>query len=138
MTSTMPIFKVLRLIRDARSTKHADRALLNALALRCNPHKRFVCWPSYRQLALDTLLDGVTLQRAARRLEDAGLIKRTVRANRSNLFFLNIPKLVEQAEAEKKAETQDTDPYQSPFEQPVLDAADAGDTSADNWYEEEE
>jgi hypothetical protein len=138
MTSTMPIFKVLRLIRDARSTKHADRALLNALALRCDPRKKFACWPSYRQLALDTLLDEVTLQRAARRLEDAGLIKRTIRANRSNLFFLNIPKLIEQADSVKKAEARDADPCESPFEQPTLDDTEDDNNGDDNWYEGEE
>jgi DNA-binding MarR family transcriptional regulator len=119
----MPVFRVLRLVRDARSTKNADRELLYALVLRCNPAKKFIAWPSYRQLALDTCLDKVTLKRAAKRLEEAKLIKRVVRANRSNCFFVNVALLQDQAaevkaaEAEaKKLETDD----ESPFEQPMV------------------
>ena len=77
-----------------------------ALALRCNPKKRYSCWPSYRQLALDTGLHEVTLKAAAADLEEANLVKRVTRRNRSNIFFLNIAKLEEQADAVRKAEAE--------------------------------
>ena len=126
MSEVMPVFKLLRLVRDARSTRNADRALLFALAMRCQPAKKFLSWPSYRQLALDTQLDEVTLKRAAKRLEDAGLLKRVVRANRSNCFFLNVELLQQQAAAIKEAEdaAKNNDDLESPFAQPVIDGQD--------------
>ena len=87
MEQKMPVFAVLRLVRDARSTRNAERQLLDALAMRCQPAKKFLSWPSYRQLALDTQLDEITLKRAAKRLEDKRLIKRVIRQNRSNCFY---------------------------------------------------
>jgi hypothetical protein len=132
----MPVFSVLRLIRDARSTKNADRALLMALGLRCKPAEGFKCWPSYRQLALDTQLDEVTLKRAAKRLEDTKLIKRVIRQNRSNSFFLNIPLLQEQAQAVEAAEEDAKKAAyddESPFDQPTnVSAGDADDDGGDN------
>jgi hypothetical protein len=126
----MPHFALLRLIRDARSTKNADRDLLNALALRSQPAKNFISWPSYRQLALDTQLDEITLRRAAKRLETVKLINRVIRANRSNCFFINVPLLEKQAAAVKELE--DAAKHQgpdakSPFGEPVMDYRDAGD-----------
>lgn len=123
----MPIFEVLRLVRDARSTKKADRELLVALALRCDPTKHFIAWPSYAPLALDTLLDQATLKRAAKRLEDAGLIKRVVRTNRSNHFFINVPLLQEQAAQVKAGDASKIQTGEgieaSPFEAPALEDA---------------
>jgi|GEM_PF-3688827 len=125
----MPIFRILRLVRDARSTKKADRALLYALVLRCRPAEKFIAWPSYARLALDTLLDEVTLQRAAKRLEEAGLIKRVVRANRSNHFYINVALLQDQAakaKAEDAAKRASDDVFDdSSFERPVMDDDDA-------------
>ncbi|MGI4827759.1 MAG: hypothetical protein ACRYFU_06165 [Janthinobacterium lividum] len=115
---------MLRNIRDARSTRNAERQLLDALGLRCNPKKKYMCWPSYHQLSLDTGLDSVTLKRAAKRLEDRNLIKRVVRQNRSCLFYLNVALLQEQAEAVKAAEEasrQAVEEDESPFEMPTLD-----------------
>lgn len=120
----MPIFRVLRFVRDARSTKHAERDLLNALALRCNPKKKYIAWPSYALLAKDTLLDEITLKRAAKRLEDAGLIKRVQRQNRSNLFFLNVALLQQQAAAVKEAELMDKEEVEAaPFADPMIPEA---------------
>jgi DNA-binding MarR family transcriptional regulator len=126
-SAVMPVFRVLRLVRDARSTRNAQRELLYALAMRCQPAKKFICWPSYAQLAKDTLLDVTTLKRAAKRLEDAELIKRVVRPNRSNCFYLNVPLLQEQAAAIKAAEdaaklvVEEDD--EAPFGDPVIDDA---------------
>jgi hypothetical protein len=121
-TNFMSHFELLRLIRDSRSTKNADRELLHALALRSDPKKSFISWPSYRQLALDTQLDEVTLRRAAKRLESARLIRRVVRANRSNCFLLNVPLLQEQAAEAKAAEdaAKEQEDVESPFGDPIL------------------
>lgn len=117
MSETLSMFKLLRLVRDARSTKNSDRLLLNALAMRSDPKRNYACWPSYRQLGLDTMLDEVTLKRAAKRLEDAGLLRRRVRKNRSNLFFVNVTKLIEQAEAMREANRKSkSENWESPFE----------------------
>ncbi len=56
--------------------KGAQWEMLYALALRRNPNKKFICFPSYSQLAEDTQLDPATLKRAAKALEDKHLIKR--------------------------------------------------------------
>jgi DNA-binding MarR family transcriptional regulator len=102
--STKPsILNLLLAIRDAASTKGAQRALLNALALRANPNNDFVCWPSYRMLSRDTCLDEGTLKRAAKRLEDAGLIRRVVRQQQSNRFFVHFDALAAQAEGQREA-----------------------------------
>lgn len=97
------IVQVLWAIRDSKSTKGAARQLLVALALRCSPKQNYCCWPSYRQLAEDCQLDPATLKRAAASLENAGLVKRIVRKNRSNRFFIIVSKLQEQAKAQKEA-----------------------------------
>jgi DNA-binding transcriptional regulator YhcF (GntR family) len=117
----MSVFRLLRLVRDARSTQNADRALLIALAMRCQPAKKFISWPSYRLLAQDTQLDEITLKRAAKRLEDSKLIRRVKRANRSNTFFINAALLQQQAAVVKAAEeaAKKHDEVESPFEEPL-------------------
>lgn len=95
----MPIFKLMRIIRDARSTKGAERHVLNALALRCRPDKGYTAFPSYQTLVADTSLDVATVKRAARKLEAAGVIKRFKRTNRSNIFWINVAALMESADA---------------------------------------
>lgn len=135
----LPVFSVLRLVRDARSTTNAPRELLYALALRCQPAKNFISWPSYCQLAKDTQLNEITLKRAAKTLEDAKLIRRVVRANRSNCFFINVALLQEQAaevkatdEAEKLASASD----ESPFDEPVQPEAPSNDRDVDDGEDE--
>ena len=118
---TMSVFQVMRLVRDARSTKGAQRQLLMALALRCNPKKKFICWPSYRVLAEDTLLDPMTLKRAAKKLEDGKLIKRSVRSNHSNVWWVNVALLEEQAAEVKAAANGANEPSEDdcPFQEPA-------------------
>ena len=115
----MPLFRLLLLIRDSRSTRNAERELLMALALRCNPAKNYVCWPSYSMLAKDTQLNEATLQRAAKKLEAAGLIQRLIRPNSSNRFFLNVARLQQQAAeikaAEAMAKAASPESMESPF-----------------------
>ena len=99
----LPLFSLLRTIRDAHSTRDAQRDLLMALAMRCNPSKGYICWPSYAQLEEDTMLNQETLKRAAKKLEDTKLIRRRKRPNHSNIFFINAPLLIQQAEERKEA-----------------------------------
>ena len=116
MSDTVTVFGLLRHIRDAASTQKAERAVLNALALRCNPAKKFICWPSFATLAEDTLLDIVTVKRTIKKLVDAKLISRTVRPNRSNIYFLNFPLLVQQvADKQAAAKKELEDSVKSPF-----------------------
>lgn len=98
----LPLFTLLRIIRDAHSTRDAQRELLMALAMRCNPSKGYICWPSYAQLAEDTMLNQETLKRAAKKLEETKLIRRRKRPNHSNIFFINAPLLIQQAEERKE------------------------------------
>lgn len=95
------------MVRDSRTTKGAQRSLLMALALRANPKKGYSCWPSYRRLADDTQYDEVTLRRAAKTLEDLGLIRRKQRSMRSNLFILNTERMAQhkhEADAARRRE----------------------------------
>lgn len=93
-------------IRDSRKTtkvKGAERALFEAIGLRCNPKTYFSCFPSYRLLAADTGYDESTLRKKAKVLVAKHLIGRKVRKNRSNIFTLNIKLLWKLARAEKAA-----------------------------------
>jgi DNA-binding MarR family transcriptional regulator len=139
VVSSMPLIAVLLFIRDARSTKGAQRELLYALALRSNPSKGYICWPSYAQLAIDTGLTPITLKRAANALEVAGYIKRIVRPNRSNRFFLNMEKIQTEAlanraaDSEARAAKQAADAETSPFNLPsVVDEPDTDDATGDD------
>ncbi len=127
-TDSTARISVPRLVRDARSTKHSERIVLIALALRVNAEKGFSCFPSYALLAKDTLLDQKTVQRAVASLEAKDLVKRRERAYSSNIFFLNVGLLQEQAaavkaadELEKKLAENDSE---SPFAAPTITEGD--------------
>jgi hypothetical protein len=148
-STSMSLISVLLLIRDDRKTKGAQRELLYALALRCQPDKAFICWPSYQQLALDTQLNEVTLKRAAHALEEAGYIHRVIRPNHSNKFFLNMAKIQaeamvnraadQEARAARKAVEVEEAPFPPPSpekrdERPSPDAENQDDPdSEDSW-----
>ena len=85
-------------IRDARLCRNAEWQLLIAIGLRVNPKDRFICWPSYKTLSLDTGVHPSTLKKAAEALEKKGLIKRRVRHNQSNIFTLNWERILKAAE----------------------------------------
>jgi DNA-binding MarR family transcriptional regulator len=135
-------FEVMRTIRDSHAVRNAPRQLLDALGLRCRPREGFKAWPSYRQLGLDTGLDPMTLKRAAKKLEEAKLIKRVVRPNRSTLFFLNISLLQELAEESRKADderkraeeakTSAAFETESPFPEPDIDENSCSDDDDDD------
>ncbi len=99
--ATYSPFALLLMIRDAATTRGAQRALLNAIALRCRAEQQYSAYPSYACLAEDTLLDQKTLRRAARALEAAGLISRKGRGNHTNRFYLNVSLLKTQADDAK-------------------------------------
>lgn len=61
-----------------------------------------MCWPSYRLLAEDTQLDEGTLKRAAKALQEAGLIRRVIRRQRSNQFYVRFDVLIRQAEFKRE------------------------------------
>ena len=103
---------ILRAIRDARTTRGSERELLYALVLRINPSKGMHCWPSYSLLGRDTQLDVTTLKRAAKSLEQKGFIKRRIRKNRSNIFFVNVEPFLREA-AQNKLRPDET--IESPF-----------------------
>ncbi len=136
MSDKVSVFELMRIIRDARSTRGAQRAVLNAIALRCKPEEDFKCWPSYARLAVDCQLDRKTVTRAAKALVKAKIIAIRERSQKSNLFFINYPLLVKQADA-IKAQTQSIDYFVvSPFAS--VDEADAAHdihqpSSASSW-----
>ena len=100
----LPIFKVMRIVRDARSTSGSQRLVLWALSLRCSPKRGYTAFPSYATLGKDTGLDPHTCKRAARALEEASLIQRIRRRNRANVFRLNVALLLDQMDAQLKAD----------------------------------
>lgn len=115
--------------RDAQSTKGAEREVLYALILRCSSQKKYSCFPSYQQLAEDTGLNIKTVKRAAKKLEDAGIIKRLVRRNRSNIFQVQVGVLQKQAferlaakKAEKEALVKELDDLTGLTEQELIEA----------------
>jgi hypothetical protein len=116
-------FKVLIWARDAGSTRGAERELLYALILRCRKEVKYAAFPGYALLAGDTGLHPITLKRAAAGLIKAGIIRRHVRPNRSNMWYINVALLQEQAEA-RKAERKErqkrlqADDESAPFPEP--------------------
>lgn len=127
----MPIFELMRVIRDSRAVKNGPRLVLDALALRCRTEQEFRAWPSYRQLVLDTGLNMTTLKRIAKQLEERNLIRRKVKANKANTFFINVPLLQEMAQAARDEDQAEKtkrkfsayEAARSPFVQPVEDEA---------------
>lgn len=96
-------FTLLLAYRDAQSTRGGRRALPNALVLRTNSNESYICWPRFRRLAEDTQLDQRTLKRAAKALEEAGLIRRVTRRHRSNQFYVRFDVLLRQAASKSDA-----------------------------------
>lgn len=109
------IFELMLNIRDSQLVKGAQRSLLIALALRCDPDKNYLAWPSYGLLADDTMLDAATLKRAAKRLEELKLISRRVRANKSNRFYVNAGLIAATAQERRLAKTQNVEVDDCPF-----------------------
>jgi len=94
----MQVLTALGHIRDAGSTKGADRLVLIALLSRCANDGLFKCFPSYALLAYDAQVNIQTAKRSVRNLVQAGIVRRKVRRNQSNFFFINVSLLKEQAE----------------------------------------
>ena len=90
--------RLLRLIRDARSTKAAGRALLTALAMRMDAGLTCRSSATYEKLAQDTQCDTKTLQRTVKALCEEGLLAQVVRPTRSNVFYINVTLLEQQKE----------------------------------------
>lgn len=84
------ILKLLTMARDLEGPKGAARLLLLMLILRAAREHNYSCFPSYGLLASDCNCNMKTLKLAAAELEKLGLIKRVIRRNRSNKFFINV------------------------------------------------
>jgi DNA-binding transcriptional regulator YhcF (GntR family) len=111
----MRLIALLWAIRDSRCTRNANRQLLDALGMRCNPAKGYTCWPSYELLAKDTGCNVATLKKAAAALEKMGLIRRRQRRNKSNIFVLNIDKILQLAETKRAEDRAKQDVIEGPF-----------------------
>jgi hypothetical protein len=97
------LISIMWAIRDARLCRNAERQLLDAIALRVNA-KDFTCFPSYKTLHMDTGIHESTLKKNAMSLEKKGLIRRRIRHNKSNVFILNVTRIFQQAEKNRKAD----------------------------------
>ncbi len=109
---------ILKLIRDARSTKHSDRIVLSALAIRVNPRKRHSCWPGQPLLVIDTQLDLKTVRAALDRLEANGLIARKKRFDDTDVYWINVALLQRQAAANKAMKDELPE---CPFDEPTME-----------------
>lgn len=113
--------------RDSHLVTKAEAMLLLMLILRCDPEKSYSCYPGYELLTEDTGLNMKTLKAAAAGLESKTLVKRRVRPNHSNTWFINAKLLHETAEVNRAAKaaerTEDFD--DCPFEPLVLKATSA-------------
>jgi hypothetical protein len=101
-------------VRDSGLGKHSELILLYALASRVNPDRGFSCFPSYELLCADTRLDKKTLQRAAAGLEKSGLLRREIRPNHSNVWWLNVEKIQKTA-IESRGQAKQDGAWESPF-----------------------
>jgi hypothetical protein len=115
----------LDLLKDARDSHLVAKAqfmLLLMLIVRCDPEKDYSCYPGYELLAEDTGLNMKTLKAAAVGLEGKKLVKRRVRPNHSNVWYINAKLLHETAEAKRAAKAEErSERYDDcPFEPPVL------------------
>lgn len=123
----MTSFELVKVVRDARAVKGAQRLLLDALVTRANTKQDYSCFPSYTKLMKDTQLKLTQLKVAARELENKGLIRRTYRARSSNRFHINVPMLVKLAAANRKADKEareGEDAAKGPFDEAEI--TDAG------------
>jgi DNA-binding MarR family transcriptional regulator len=121
---------VLDVAWDARDShlaaKGGEATLLLMLALRTDPKKKYSCFPGYGQLKEDSGLNIKTLKAAAAALEKKNLVKRVVRPNHSNLWYINVKLLHETAEKNRAADKRAKNNYDDcPFEAPVLNVTSA-------------
>lgn len=108
--------------RDAHITTKAEQSLLYHLIMRCDPRKNYSCYPRYAQLCLDTGLEQKTLQRAAAWLEKEGYMRRVIRPEQSNLWFVDavrIHTLAVEKRVEEKREKEERE--KCPFAPPTFD-----------------
>ncbi|MDE1156360.1 MAG: helix-turn-helix domain-containing protein [Acidobacteriaceae bacterium] len=110
----------LDILRDARNSglfRKAAQSLYYHLALRADQSKQYSTYVGYPTLCADTGLDAKTLQKAAAELEDQGLIRRVVRPNHSNIWFLNVTAVRDAVERIRENDVE------SPFRQPDIEGA---------------
>jgi hypothetical protein len=104
---------LLEIVRDANVVKGAERHVLFALCMRANTKKNFTCFPSYAQIVEDSSVGLSQVKVAVRELAKAGWIRRQIRPNTSNLFFIDVPALKAAAEERRltlrKGQLEETD-----------------------------
>jgi DNA-binding MarR family transcriptional regulator len=137
---TIPMFKVARLVRDARATTTPGQTLvLWALTLRCDPADHYSCYPSYDLIAKDTRLNIGTVKRVVSELKAMGLISTLVRHNHSSIYWVDIAKLIKMSaanmladKAEREAKTAKNKETGCPFAEPSLDDLEPTETGIDS------
>jgi DNA-binding MarR family transcriptional regulator len=128
--TTLSYIDILKDDRDSQLVRNSELVLLMMLSLRVNPTKQYSCFPSYQLLSRDTGLDMTTLKRAARSLEGKNLIRRKVRPNHSNLWYLNVGMIQQAAEENRASAKTEEDETGSPFDPPVILNKDGEGTSS--------
>jgi DNA-binding MarR family transcriptional regulator len=103
-------FDLFELVRDATDVTGAQLSLLYVIAWRANPIQKYSCYLSTERLVKETHYSPQNLRMAAKKLEEAQLIKREKRTKRSTIFFLNVPLLAERAQAARKKKGRTADP----------------------------
>jgi DNA-binding MarR family transcriptional regulator len=117
----LSLLDMLLYTRDSGLTRNSQQSLLYHLVIRCRPKDDYSCFPGYDLLSRDTGLDITTLKRAARGLEEKGLVFRKVRHNHANLWYINFAEIQKKAEANRiiwgqlKNETKPSSPFALPF-----------------------
>ncbi|MFC6644436.1 helix-turn-helix domain-containing protein [Granulicella cerasi] len=101
MRKQLTTLDILRDARDSGLLRKAAQSLYYHLALRADQRTDYSTYVGYETLCADTGLDSKTLQKAARELESDGLVSRTIRPNRSNVWHLNIWEMHDRAEAQR-------------------------------------
>jgi hypothetical protein len=104
-------FELFELVCDGTKLTGASAVLLYQIAWRANPAEKYSCYLSTERLVDETHYTEQILHVAAKKLEAEGLITRVKRSKRSTIFFLNVRKLMQMAEAAKDAKkNQEKDP----------------------------
>lgn len=85
-------------LRDSHLAGGTDLAVLYTLNSRVRPADRYSCYPSLDSIAADTGLNVKTVKRSIDRLQEANLLQKVQRYDNSNVYYLNVALLQEEAE----------------------------------------
>jgi Helix-turn-helix domain len=85
-------------LRDSRLAKGTDRAVLYTLNSRVRPEDRYSCFLSLDSIANDAGLNVKTVKRSIDRLAEANLLQKVQRFDNSNVYYLNVARMQDEAE----------------------------------------